>query len=209
MALVSRRARAELRRIHGLLETIADLAEHSELTEVEGGGEAHAAQQYNAAVSRLVELEIAGDGFFVALTDQASWPELRSACAQVAGYIEPEMDGGRADQSARSFSFQPNFMAAVTTEAVGKLLRDVMPEDMANEYDGDGQADGRADTVDFDDVESQLSEIGGQMQVLAERLHRNDLSADEVRSLADQLRDLGREQTQLAEAHARARADES
>ncbi|MAF10639.1 hypothetical protein CMK11_09320 [Candidatus Poribacteria bacterium] len=207
MALVSRRARAELRRIHGLLETIADLAEHSELTDVEGGGEAHAAQQYNAALSRLVELEIAGDGFFVALADDASWPELRAACAQVAGYIEPEMEGGRADRSARSFSFAPNFMAAVTTEAVGKLLRDVMPEDMANEYDG--EADGRADTVDFDDVESQLSELGGQMQVLAERLHRNDLSADEVKSLADQLRDLGREQTQLAEQHARARAEES
>lgn len=200
MALLTRRTRAELRRIHGMLERISDLSEHSELTAVEGGSEAHAARQYNAALSRLVALEVVGEGFFVPLTDEASWADLRSACAQVAGYIEPDVEEGRATQ--RIVNFQPNFAGEITTEAVGQLLREIAPDDTEDGRDAD---EGDGDSRDLDDVESKLAELGGQMQVLAERLHRNDLSADEVKGLADQLRDLGREQTQLAEEHAAAR----
>lgn len=193
-----------MRRIHGLLETIADLAEHSELTDVEGGSEAHAARQYNAALSRLVELEVAGEGFFVALTDEASWPELRAACAQVAGYIGPDVEAMGSEH--RIINFQPNFAGEITTERVGALLREVAPEDTQDTQD---THDASEDSPGLDDVESKIAELGGQMQVLAERLHRNDLSTDEVKGLADQLRDLGREQTQLAEEHARARTEDS
>ena len=203
MAWLSRSARAELRRIYGMLKTIADLAEHSELTAVEGGGEAHAARQYNAACGRLVELEVVGDGFFIPLEGDASWADLRSACAQVAGYIEPDVEEARPDRPI--INFQPNFTGEVTTESIGALLREIAPDGM-----GQASAEENGEPASrLDDVESKIAELGGQMQVLAERLHRNDLSADEVKGLADQLRDLGKDQTQLAEEHARARASEA
>ena len=65
MASLTRGTRAELRRIHGMLETIANLAEHAELAETAAGGEATAARQYNAALTRLAEIELVSEGFFV------------------------------------------------------------------------------------------------------------------------------------------------
>jgi hypothetical protein len=212
MASLTRGTRAELRRIHGMLETIANLAEHAELAETAAGGEATAARQYNAALTRLAEIELVSEGFFVQIGEDASWGEVYAACSQVCGYIAPDVDSGGSDSAPRSFSFSPNFMAEVTSAAVGELLREVMPEDMADEYDGDSASDSvrdKEDGTDLDDVESKIAELGGQMQVLAERLHRNDLSSNEVKGLADQLRDLGREQTQLAEEHAKARVQAS
>ncbi len=199
MAWLSRSARAELRRIYGMLDTIADIAEHADLTDTDGGSEAHAAKQYSAAIARLVELEVVSHGFFVPLEGDASWADVRSACVQVAGYIQADAEEGKAERPI--INFQPNFTGEVSTESIGALLREITPDGMEQAAADSDEEVG----VGLDDVESKIAELGGQMQVLAERLHRNDLSADEVKGLADQLRDLGREQTQLAQEHANAR----
>ena len=48
--------------------------------------------------------------------------------------------------------------------------------------------------------------MGAQMQVLAERMHREELFSDEIRELADQMRQLGQQQSELAKQHAAIRA---
>ena len=56
--------------------------------------------------------------------------------------------------------------------------------------------------LSLDELESRMAELGGQMQVLAEKLRREELSPDEIKRLADEMHRIGLKQAELARKRA-------
>lgn len=204
----------ELKTIIQMLGATAKAAEHLRLT---GGTEQRSAagvRQYNAVVKRLRDTGTVPEDLFAPLEEDASFIDLVMCSAQLAAYL-----GGLAEEpAAEKRSDTPKIRGPVSINIgdlgnlkdLGEMIRQAMPswirEQMEVEKPKEEEEEKKEPEADMNDLESRIAELGAQMQVLAERMHREELSTDEIRKLAEQMRELGQQQSELAKQHAAIRA---
>jgi len=201
----------ELRTVIRMLEATTKTAEHLRMT---GGEEwdrrsAAGVRQYNAVVKRLKDTDTIPEDMFVPLEEDASFVDLGMCCEQLAAYL-----GGMIEEPVEEKKAAPQIMGPVSIKVgdlgdlkdLGELIRKAMPSWLREQMEEKKPKEEEKPKADMNDLESRMAELGAQMQVLAERMHREELSSDEIRELADQMRELGHKQSELARQHAAIRA---
>ena len=202
----------EVKGMIGMLKATARTAEHLRLTGGPAQGSPAAVRQYNAVMKRLSSI-IPGD-LFTPLEEDASFVDLGMCCEQLAAYLE-----SLQDTTEEKKAVTPKIQGPVAIKIgdlgelknLGELIRQAMPSWLREEMEKNKSKE--AEEVkeeepegDMNDLESRIAELGAQMQVLAERMHREELSSDEIRKLADEMRQLGQQQSELAKRHAAIRS---
>lgn len=167
-------------------------------------------RQYNAVVKRLQETDTIPEGIFSSLEEDASFVELSIYCAQLAAYLESMVEEPASEKKDDKVNNGDNIIVNLGGDLkdLGEVIRHAMPSWIKDQMGGEKPKEEEKEEpeVDMNDVESKIAELGAQMQVLAERMHREELSGDEIRKMADQMRELGQQQSELARQHAAVRA---
>jgi len=169
-------------------------------------------RQYNAVVERLQETDTIPKGIFTPLEEDDTLEALGVCCTQLESYLKGLMEDPAERKSTEEHRKVINVVGGMPNmENVGELIRQAMPEWLREQMDkGKSEAvkeeESENPEANMNDLESKMAELGAQMQVLAERMHREELSGDEIRKLADQMRELGEQQSKLAKQHAAIRA---
>ncbi len=200
----------EIKRMIRLLESTAEIAEGASLTGVLKQGQKVSVRQYNAILERLKETEEISGELFTPLEEEASFDEIGVACKQLAAYLREE------EEPAKARPYGGPMIGALQIKAgdlkgLGELIRDALPEWMKKEHEDEPEEEPKesepaeeseAQNPSLNELESQMSELGAQLQVMAERLRRESLSPDEIQRLADGMRELGEKHAELAKKQA-------
>jgi hypothetical protein len=225
----------EIRRIYRIIENTAQMAKEATLTGMLKGGESRCIKQFNSALNRLIETGVVPGGLFEPLEGDASFSEIGVACHHLASYLKDELE----DESPRAEPQEPKSVPLMGDSVIvnlggelkelGEVIRQSMPDFVRKawkEATGAHTSHERTEhpkaepppknetetappSPELNQVESQIAELGAQMQVLAERLRRNTLPPEEIQRIADEMRKLGEQQVKLADRHATFRAEGS
>ncbi|HIE26094.1 TPA: hypothetical protein EYP66_02280 [Candidatus Poribacteria bacterium] len=171
----------EIRRMIRLLESTAKIAQDASMTGMLEEGNKASVRQYNAILDRLRETEEIPDVLFPPLEEDAPFDEVGVACKQLAAYLKEEEEPEKSRRSTGGTYHSPIINIGGDLKDLGQLIRDALH---------------------LNDLESQMSELGAQLQVMAERLRRESLSPDEIQRLADGMRELGEKHAELAKKQA-------
>lgn len=169
-------------------------------------------RQYNAVVERLQETDTIPKGIFTPLGEDDTLEALGVCCAQLESYLKGMMQDPAEGKSTGEHRKVIKMVSGIPNmENLGELIRQAMPSWLREQMDKDKPEAEEEEEIEspeanMNDLESKMAELGAQMQVLAERMHREELSGDEIRKLADRMRELGEQQTKLAKQHAVIRA---
>jgi hypothetical protein len=199
----------EIKRIIRLLESTTKMAEHASLTGTLKEGQKVSVRQYNAILDRLREIEEIPGTLFPPLEEEASFDEVGVACKQLAAYLQEEEEPAKARPRERPFlEDSPIINIGGDLKDLGQLIRNALPEWMKPEDEKPKEEPKKSEPAresepqNLNDLESQMSELGAQLQVMAERLRRESLSPDEIQRLADRMRELGEQHADLAKRQA-------
>ena len=199
----------EIKGIIQMLNATAEMAEHASMTGSMAEGQKAGIRQYNNVLKHLQETDTVSEGLFVSVEEDASFDELGVCCSQLAAYLdgmtaEPKIRHGRSGNVNAPYINMAGCLPDM--QKMGDMIRNAMPswirEQMEKEEPEEEEQEDKEPEADMNDLESRIAELGAQMQVLAERMHREELSSDEIRKLADQMRELGQQQSELARQHA-------
>ena len=191
-----------------MLQATSEKAEHLRLTGGPAQASGAAVRQYNALVERLKD--ILPGALFSPLEEDASFVDLGMCCEQLAAYLEgiAEAEKPTAGKKVGMPEIHGPIISIGKTgdiKDLGEMIRQAMPSWLREQMEKKGPEQEKPE-ADMNDLESRIAELGAQMQVLAERMHREELSSNEIRELADQMRELGQQQSELAKQHAAIRA---
>jgi hypothetical protein len=202
----------EIKRMIRLLESIAKMAEESSFTGAFKQGQKVSVRQYNAILDRLRETEEIPDVLFPPLEEDASFDEVGVACKQLVAYLEDEEEAEKSRRSTGGTHHSPIIKIGGDLKDLGELIRDSLPEWMKQEKKEEKPEEepkasepteaSETQNLSLNELESQMSELGAQLQVMAERLRRESLSPDEIQQLADGMRELGEKHAELAKRQA-------
>ncbi len=202
----------EIKRMVRLLESTAKIAENASLTGILEQGQKASVRQYNAILERLEEEEEIPGVLFPPLEEDASFDEVGVACKQLAAYLKEEEEPAKTLPRERVSNV---VKIGGDLKDLGELIRDSLPEWMKKEHEDEPEEEPKesepaeeseAQNPSLNDLESQMSELGAQLQVMAERLRRESLSPDEIQRLADGMRELGEKHAELAKKQAALRS---
>lgn len=206
----------EMKRMIRLLESTAKIAEDASLTGMLKQGQKASVRQYNAILERLRETEEIPDALFPPLEEDASFDEVGVACKQLVAYLQEEEEPAKARSRGVPFLEDSAIInIGGDLKDLGKLIRDSLPEWMRKESEEkkpeeepkESEPAEKFEAQNLNDLESQMSELGAQLQVMAERLRRESLSPDEIQRLADGMRELGEKHAELAQKQAALRLE--
>jgi len=205
----------ELKAIVHMLKATTDTAEHMRMVDGQDQRSAAGVRQYNAVLKHLKDTATIPEHLFMPLDEDSSLIDFGMCCDQLTGYLEGMLEVPAEDGKSDAHSVNAPYInisgGTPDLDKLGELIRQAMPswirEQMEKE-ESEEQERQEEQEGDMNDLESKIAELGAQMQVLAERMHREELSADEIRKLADQMRGLGQQQSELAKKHAIVRARE-
>ena len=110
--------RKELERIWRVLTNTVDLAKDASMTGALEGGSRRCIQQFNHILNWLVETALVPQDLFAPLEEGASLDDAGVACAQLAAYIEGELNG----------SSEPGEQSQTEVRDIGEAIRRVLPE---------------------------------------------------------------------------------
>ena len=202
----------EIKRMIRLLESTAKIAQEASLTGTLAEGQKASVRQYNAVLERLKETEEIPDVLFPPLEEDASFDEVGVVCKQLAAYLQEEEEPAKARPRGTPLLDQsPIVNIGGDLKDLGELIRDALPEWMKKgrwdfftpeEEPKESEPAEESEAQNLNDLESQMSELGAQLQVMAERLRRESLSPDEIQRLADGMRELGEKHAELAKKQA-------
>jgi hypothetical protein len=221
----------EIRKIIRMLRETGRRASEGALTGAYSVGGATFVRQYNAMLEHLKEMGVLAGKLFPPLEGEVQSSEVGLLCAQLAAYLEGEIaeDEERPFPDWEHFPRPPhpprpprvpdinisgNFVDVRGLKDLGSLIRQHLPEwlrgpcERAEEEpqeESEEPAPEEKAELSLNDLESRLAELGARMQVLAERMRREDLSAEDRLRLADEMSQVGQEQGLLAREHARLR----
>lgn len=210
----------EIRGIIRMLDSIANTAEHASLTGAFAEGKGMAIRQYNAILKRLSEMNEIPEGLFPELDEEASFGDVGIACKQLMSYLEGTMETKeRKEERGKSSKIEGDKIlinvGGDMVRELGKWLRFGLLKDVKETISDvfkpkveevEEEKEEEEENLTLDELESRIAELGGQMQVLAEKLRREELSPDEVKRLADEMRKIGLKQAELARRRAELRA---
>ncbi|HID55114.1 TPA: hypothetical protein EYP37_01190 [Candidatus Poribacteria bacterium] len=211
----------EIRGIIRMLDSLAKTAEEASLTGALSEGRDMAIKQYNAILKRLSEMGEIPEGLFSELDEGISFDDVGIACKQLISYLEGTMETrerkeGEEKVVAEGDNIGDNVLiiGGDIFRELGEWLRSGLLKDVKEALSDvfkmkveETEEEGREEKdLTLDELESRIAELGGQMQVLAEKLRREELSPDEVRRLADEMRKIGFKQAELARKRAELRA---
>jgi len=202
----------EIKRMIRLLESTAKIAQDASMTGMLEQGQKASIRQYNAILDRLKETEEIPDVLFPPLEEDASFDEVGVACKQLVAYLQEEEEPAKA-RSREQFRVgdMPIINIGGDLKDLGELIRNALPEWMKKGHidiftpekePKESKPAEESETQNLNDLESQMSELGAQLQVMAERLRRESLSPDEIQRLADGMRELGEKHAKLAQRQA-------
>ena len=205
----------EIKRMIRLLESTAKIAQDASMTGMLEEGVKASVRQYNAILERLKETEEIPDALFPPLEGDASFDvsfdEVGVACKQLVAYLQEEEEPAKARRPKGGDFHSPIINIGGDLKDLGELIRDALPEWMKKgrwdvftpeEEPKESEPAEESETQNLNDLESQMSELGAQLQVMAERLRRESLSPDEIQRLADGMRELGEKHAELAKKQA-------
>lgn len=214
----------EIRKVIHMLRATAKAAEQAALTGAYSTGGPAFVRQYNAVLEHLKEIGVLREKLFPPLEAEVNSGEAGLLCTQLAAYLEGELpasEEGLGQPGAHCVKESPSITIATgnigdlgSLKDLGELIRRHLPawlRGATEQEDADREIKAEAPPEpepSLNNVESQLAELGAQMQVLAERMRRQDLSVEERLRLAEEMSRVGQEQGRLAREHARLR-DES
>lgn len=207
----------EIKRMIRLLESTAKIAKEASLTGSLKEGNKAAVRQYNSVLKRLEETNVLPEGLFPALEEDSSFDEIGVACAQLAAYLHEEPEEPRKEAKSEAPRIGDIVNIGGNLEDIGRIIRDAMSSAFGSQKKEAKQeekpesekesepAEKTEDLPDLNEVESQISELGSQLQVMAERIRREALSPEEKKELADKMSNLGARYAELAKERAKAR----
>jgi hypothetical protein len=202
----------EIKRMIRLLESTAKIAQDASLTGMLRQGQKASVRQYNAILKRLMGTEEIPAELFPPLEEDASFDEVGVACKQLVAYLQEEEEPAKA-RSREQFRVgdMPIINIGGDLKDLGELFRNALPEWMKKgrvdiftpgKEPKESKPTEESEAQNLNDLESQMSELGAQLQVMAERLRRESLSPDEIQRLADGMRELGEKYAKLAQRQA-------
>ncbi|MBM3237834.1 hypothetical protein FJZ31_16215 [Candidatus Poribacteria bacterium] len=201
----------EIKRMIRLLESTAKIAQDASMTGMLEQGKKASVRQYNAILDRLKETEEIPDVLFPPLEEDASCDEVGVACKQLVAYLQEEEEPTKARPGAPFLSGGPIVNIKGDLKDLGELFRNALPEWMKKgsvdiftpeKEPKETKPAEESETQNLNDLESQMSELVAQLQVMAERLRHESLSPDEIQRLADGMRELGEKHAKLAQRQA-------
>jgi hypothetical protein len=202
----------EIKRIIRLLESTTKMAEHASLTGTLKEGQKVSVRQYNAILELLKNIEEIPSELFPVLEENASFDEVGVACKQLAAYLQEEEEPAKSRPRERPFlEDSPIINIGGDLKDLGQLIREALPEWVQKgrwdiftpeKEPKESEPARESEPQNLNDLESQMSELGAQLQVMAERLRRESLSPDEIQRLADRMRELGEQHADLAKRQA-------
>jgi len=204
-------AEKEIKRMIRLLKSTAEIAQDASLTGMLEQGQKTSTRQYNAILERLKETEEIPDVLFPPLEEDASFDEVGVACKQLVAYLKEDEEPEKTrTQKASTGAHFKIVNAGGDLKDLGQLIRDALPDWMKKESEEETDEEETEETEspeeseasNLNGLESQMSELGAQLQVMAERLRRESLSPDEIQRLADGMRELGEKHAELAKKQA-------
>jgi len=194
-----------------MLRANVELAERATMTGSLDKGQKPAIRQYNSILNRLQGTGTIPEGLFVPLEEDASFDDVGVCCTQLAAYLAGTVEEPVAEKGTGMppgpISINIGDVGEGATVDLGELIREAMPswiKEKIKHKEPEHEEEEKPEP-DMNDLESKMAELGAQMQVLAERMHREELSPEEIRKLADQMRQLGQQQSELARQSATAR----
>ena len=204
------------REINGMirvLESISKTAREASLTGAFSEGKGAAIRQYNAVLKRLEEMGEIPQGLFPHLDEDASFDDVGVASGQLESYLRGVLEPERKETEERKATpiFGDDDVVIVGGDVfkeLGEWLRsDFFSgfKDMFKDFlksKGEEEEEVEEEELSLDELESRMAELGGQMQVLAEKLRREELSPDEIKRLADEMHRIGLKQAELARKRA-------
>ena len=199
----------EIKGVIQMLKATANMAEHASLIGFAAEGQKTGIRQYNNVLKRLQDTDTVPEGLFISVEEDASVYEVGMCCGQLAAYLEgvtaePRIRRGKSGNVNAPYINMAGGLPDM--QEMGNIIRNAMPswirEQMEREEPEAEEPEDKEPEADMNDLESRIAELGAQMQVLAERMHREELSSDDIRKLADQMRELGQQQSELARQHA-------
>lgn len=215
----------EIRKVIRMLRTMAETANHAALTGTFSAGGPTFLRQYNTVLEHLRDLGMLAEKLFPPLEAEVNSGEAALLCAQLAAYLEGELptreeEGRREAPTVGDASPVINItgntlgdLSLGNLRELGELIRQHLPawlkgpaEQPKEEVEEPPQEPAESTPAEpptsLNHVESQLAELGARLQVLAERMRREDLAVEERLRLADEMSRVGQEQAQLARQHA-------
>jgi hypothetical protein len=163
-------------------------------------------------LERLKNTEEIPSELFPILEENASFDEVGVACKQLAAYLQEEEEPAKSRPRERPFlEDSPIINIGGDLKDLGQLIRDALPEWVQKgrwdiftpeKEPKESEPARESEPQNLNDLESQMSELGAQLQVMAERLRRESLSPDEIQRLADRMRELGEQHADLAKRQA-------
>lgn len=189
-----------------MLKATAKSAEHLRMTGGDVQGSKAGVRQYNAVINRIGKY--VSEVLFEPLDENASFVDLSIACEQLSAYLEGIIEEAiptRREDTPKINAPYINITGGIPDMGkLGEMIRQAMPSWIREQM----EKEEKDEKTNLNDLESRMAELGAQMQVLAEKMHREELSSDEIRKLAEQMRQLGQQQSELAKQHAVVRATE-
>jgi hypothetical protein len=213
----------EIRKVIRMLKATGKAAHEAAFTGTFSAGGPTFIRQYNAMLEHLKEMGVLAEKLFPPLEAEVASGEVGLICAQLAAYLEGEIaeDEERphpppppAGRVGPDINISGNIIDTGHLKDLGSLIRQHLPEwlrgpceraEETPQEKPETPAPEEKAEPSLNDLESRLAELGARMQVLAERMRREDLSMEDRLRLADEMRQVGQEQGQLAHEHARLR----
>ncbi|MFQ6041482.1 MAG: hypothetical protein ACE5PV_11550 [Candidatus Poribacteria bacterium] len=203
----------EIRRMIRLLESTAKIAQDASMMGTLKEGSKASVRQYNAILERLKETEEIPDALFPPLEEDSSFDEVGVVCKQLSAYLKEEEEPEKTRRSTGGTYHSPIINIGGDLKDLGELIRDALPEWMKKgrvdiftpeeeSKESKPAEESETQNLSLNELESQMSELGAQLQVMAERLRRESLSPDEIQRLADGMRELGEKHAELAKKQA-------
>jgi len=209
---------------------MAETANQAALTGAFSAGGPTFVRQYNALLEHLRDLGVLTEKLFPPLEAEVHSGEAGLLCAQLAAYLEGELpqkeEERRREREVPSvgdaspvINITGNTLSDLSLgnlRELGELIRQHLPawlKGPAEQPQEEESPEAPEEAVPekapppLNHVESQLAELGARLQVLAERMRREDLSVEERLRLADEMSRVGQEQAQLAREHALLRGE--
>ena len=188
------------------LESISKIAHEASLTGALNEGKGAAIRQYNAILKRLEEMGEVSPGLFPQLDENASFDEVGVASEQLKSYLSGAFESEKTERKTTPI-FGNGDVVIVGGDVFRELGEMLRSEFFKNFLKSRGEEKSEEEEIEeeelsLDELESRMAELGGQMQVLAEKLRREELSPEEIKRLADEMHRIGLKQAELARKRA-------